>query len=102
MLFQVPDLSVYWYCWAGLAFHTLTLLMYMVYGWGGGNGVYPPAQSTVAGSVPLSPASQRLKLTFIGVCGYWEPLPSASAALSVRITLPSIDQISASLDQSRA
>ena len=64
-------------------------------------GVTPPAHSWVPGASG-SPASQRLRLTFMGDCGYWDPLPSASAALSVLTTLPSIDHTSASVDQSKA
>lgn len=49
ILCQEPELSLYLYCCAGFAFHILTLLTYIVYGCGGGNGVIPPAHSMVPG-----------------------------------------------------
>ena len=102
ILFQEPDLSEYWYCFPGFEFQMLTLFTYIVNGWVGGKGVSPPAHATVPELVSGSPPSQRLRLIFIGVCGYLEPLPSASAALSVRMILPSMDQIRAVGDQSTA
>ena len=102
ILFQEPDLSEYWYSFPGFEFQMLTLFTYIVNGWAGGKGVSPPAHATVPELVSGSPPSQRLRLTFIGVCGYLEPLPSASVALSVRIVLPSMDQTRAVGDQSTA
>ena len=74
----------------------------MVHGWVGGKAVSPPAHSTVPELVSGSPPSQRLRLIFIGVCGYLEPFPSASAALRVRTILSSMDQTRAVGDQSTA
>lgn len=102
ILFQEPDLSEYWYCFPGFEFQILTLFTYIVHGWVGGKGVSPPAHSTVPELVSGSPPSQRLRLIFIGVCGYLEPFPSASAALRVRMILPSMDQTRAVGDQSTA
>ena len=85
MLFQLPLRSMYRYPFPGFRFSIFTLLIYIVYGSGGGIGVMPPAHCCVPGASG-SPASQRLRLTFMGDCGYWDPLPSASAAFSVLTT----------------